>query len=82
LTRPTCTSVLKPWIGKQLDDVSALAMGGQPQPEAGTREGLARNKAQLKRALVGDMHKLSKSLRHACSFFGHLLWSPTFRCAA
>jgi transposase len=43
-----------------------------------TRKGPARSKAQLKRAVVGHMRKLSKSPHRVRSFFGH----RTFRYAA
>jgi hypothetical protein len=43
-----------------------------------TRKEPARSKAQLKRAVVGHMRKLSKSPTRVRSFFGH----KTFRYAA
>ena len=43
-----------------------------------TRKAPARSKAQLKRAVVGHMRKLSKSPHRVRSFFGH----ETFRYAA
>ncbi len=46
--------------------------------QAVTRKGPARSKAQLKRAVVGHMRKLSKSPHRVRSFFGH----RTFRYAA
>jgi transposase len=46
--------------------------------QAVTRQEPARSKAQLKRAVVGPMHKLSKSSHRVRSFFGHM----TFRYAA
>ena len=46
--------------------------------QAVTREAPARSKAQLKRAVVGHMRKLSKSPTRVRSFFGH----ETFRYAA
>jgi transposase len=46
--------------------------------QAVTRKAPARSKAQIKRAVIGHMRKLSKSPRRVCSFFGH----KTFRYAA
>ena len=46
--------------------------------QAVTRKEPARSKAQLKRAVIGRMRKLSKSRRRVRSFFGH----KTFRYAA
>lgn len=46
--------------------------------QAVTRKAPARTKAQLKRAVIGHMRKLSKSPRRVRSFFGH----KTFRYAA
>ena len=46
--------------------------------QAVTRKGPARSKAQLKRAVVGHMRKLSKLPHRVRSFFGH----TTFRYAA
>jgi hypothetical protein len=46
--------------------------------QAVTRKGPARSKAQLKRAVVGHMRKLSKLPHRVRSFFGH----KTFRYAA
>ena len=46
--------------------------------QAVTRKAPARSKAQLKRAVVGHMRKLSKSPQCVRSFFGH----KTFRYAA
>jgi hypothetical protein len=46
--------------------------------QAVTRQAPARSKAQLKRAAIGHMRKLSKSPHRVRSFFGH----KTFRYAA
>ena len=46
--------------------------------QAVTRKEPARSKAQLKRAVVGHMRKLSKMPERVRSFFGH----KTFRYAA
>src|ERR671914_463583 len=81
---------VRAWLAGREAEIEVFHLPGhspEPNPDEGvngdlkqavTRKEPARSKAQLKRAVVGHMRKLSKSPHRVRSFFGH----GTFRYAA
>ena len=81
---------VRAWLAGREAEIEVFYLPGyspEPNPDEGvngdlkqavTRKAPARGKAQLKRAVVGHMRKLSTSPHRVRSFFGH----RTFRYAA